>query len=325
MNNSMDAKADFDPVSSLDGLVRAAVPDQPPRLAIARSGDAFALEAALNAYAAGLVEPVLIGDLAATRRIARELAMNISALRQVQMPDDVSAVREAVRMYRDREADLIMKGGVSTSTLLKAVLDKDHGVPPQGILSHVTVFENPGTGKLMLLSDAAVNIRPNLQRKVEIVRNALSVARRLGMTQPRVAMLAATEKVNYPAMPATLDADLIARMGAEGTFGDTRVAGPMALDIALSSRAAAGKNVDNPVAGRADILITPDIESGNVLYKSLNTLLGLDIAGVVVGSPVPVVVPSRGDSTRSKYLSIALAVFLGRRPINPELSSYLSG
>jgi phosphate butyryltransferase len=141
---------------------------------------------------------------------------HLGLARRSTLPDDEAAVREAVRMFRDREAALIMKGGVSTSTLLKAVLDKTHGVPPQGILSHVTVFENPHTGKLMLLSDAAVNIRPNLQRKVEIVRNALTVARCLGIaTWPRVAMLAATEKVNYPAMPATLDADLIARMAGK--------------------------------------------------------------------------------------------------------------
>ncbi|GAB6060875.1 phosphate acyltransferase [Desulfonatronum parangueonense] len=301
------------PIVSLDELVRRSIPDDnPPRLAIARSGDAYALEAALNAYAAGLIEPVLIGDMEATSRIARDLRTDMAGLRQVHLADDVAAVREAVRMFREHEADLIMKGGVGTSTLLKAVLDKTQGVPPQGIISHVTVFKNPHAEKLLLLSDAAVNIRPNLQRKVEIVRNALDVARKLGIARPRVALLAATEKVNFPAMPATLDADLIARMGAEGAFGDARVAGPMALDIALSDRSAASKDFVDEVAGHADILITPDIESGNVLYKCLNTLLGLDVAGVVVGSSVPIVVPSRADSPRSKFLSIALAVFLAR-------------
>jgi phosphate butyryltransferase len=201
---------------------------------------------------------------------------------------------------------------VPTATLLRAVLDRELGAAPKGILSHVTLFEEPGSGRLMLLTDPAVNIRPNLQRKVEIVRNAVAVARRLGMARPRVAMLAATEKVNFPAMPATLDADLLAKMGAQGEFGDARVAGPMALDVALSAQAAAFKGVDNDVAGHADILVAPDIESGNVLYKSLSTLLGLDMAGVVVGSRVPVVVPSRGDSPRTKLLSLALAAFLAR-------------
>ncbi|TVQ98582.1 MAG: bifunctional enoyl-CoA hydratase/phosphate acetyltransferase [Desulfovibrionales bacterium] len=298
-------------ITSLDDLIRSAVaaPGN-PKLAIARSGDAFVLEAAMQAYAAGLVEPVLIGDQNVTRRIAEELGADISSLAGIHLPDDEAAVREAVRMYREGEAALIMKGAVSTSTLLKAVLDKTSGVPPQGILSHVTVFENPALSKLTLLSDAAVNIRPNLQRKVEILRNALIVARALGITAPRAAMLAATEKVNYPAMPATLDADLIARMGQEGTFGDALVGGPMALDLALSAQAATSKGFHSPVAGQADILIAPDIESGNVLFKSLNTLLGLDVAGVVVGSSVPIVVPSRGDSARSKLLSMALAVHL---------------
>ncbi|WP_045221729.1 bifunctional enoyl-CoA hydratase/phosphate acetyltransferase [Desulfonatronum thioautotrophicum] len=298
-------------ITSLDDLIRSAVASpSSPKLAIARSGDIFVLEAAMQAYSAGLLEPVLIGDQNITRRIAHDLSLDISSLRCIHLPDDEAAVREAVRMYREGEAALIMKGAVSTSTLLKAVLDKTSGVPPQGILSHVTVFENPASGKLMLLSDAAVNIRPNLQRKVEILRNALNVARALGMTVPRAAMLAATEKVNYPAMPATLDADLIARMGQEGAFGDALVGGPMALDLALSAQAATSKGFQSPVAGNADILITPDIESGNVLFKSLNTLLSLDVAGVVVGSSVPIVVPSRGDSAHSKLLSMALAVHL---------------
>jgi len=247
-------------IISLDDLIRfAATADQSPKLAIARSGDAFVLEAAMQAYAAGVVEPVLVGDMDATRRIADDLGADISGLRGVDFPEDEAAVREAVRMFREGEAALIMKGAVSTSTLLKAVLDKTSGVPPLGILSHVTVFESPHSGRLMLLSDAAVNIRPNLQRKVEILRNALIVARTLGIAAPRAAMLAATEKVNYPAMPSTLDADLIARMGRDGAFGDAHV------------------------------------------------------AGVVVRSSVPIVVPSRGDSARSKLLSIALAVFLATR------------
>lgn len=298
-------------IPNLDSLIRSAgSTPRKPRLAIARSGDAFVLEAAIQARAAGLVEPVLIGDLETTGRIAENMHLDLSALRLVHVPEDNAAVTQAVRMFREGEADLIMKGSVATSTLLKAILNKAHGVPPKGILSHVTVFENPLSGGLMLLSDAAVNILPNLQRKVEIVRNALAVARALGLNAPRVAMLAATEKVNYPAMPATLDADLVARMAQEGAFGEARVAGPMALDLALSPAAAASKRFTSEVAGQADVLISPDIESGNVLYKCLTTLLGLDVAGVVVGSSVPVVVPSRGDSARSKLLSIALAVHL---------------
>lgn len=302
-------------ITTLDGLVAAAKPDGAlPRVAIARSADAFVLSAAMDAWNEGLAEPILVGDMDATARVADELGADIAPFRAIHMTGDDDAVREAVRLYREGEAALIMKGLVPTATLLKAVLDKTTGVPPEGILSHVSVFEAPGGGgRLMLLTDPGVNISPNLQRKVEIVRNAVGVARALGIERPRVAMLAATEKVNYPAMPATLDADLVSKMGAQGEFGDARVAGPMALDIALSATAAACKRVENDVAGCADILVTPDIESGNVLYKSLNTLCGVLMAGVVVGSRVPVVVPSRGDSARTKFLSIALAAYLSRR------------
>ncbi len=301
-------------IDSLRGLVRAALPDgDMPRVAIARSADSFVLAAAMQAWDAGLAEPVLIGDMDATREVAERLGVDIGPLRGLHMPDDESAVCEAVRLYREGEVALIMKGLVSTATLLKAVLNKERGVPPEGILSHVSVFEEPGSQRLMLLTDPGVNIRPNFERKVEIVRNALGVARALGIERPRVAVLAATEKVNFPAMPATLDADLLAKMGAQGEFGDARVAGPMQLDIAWSPTAAACKRVQNEVAGCADVLVTPDIESGNILYKSLNTLMGRDMAGVVVGSRVPIVVPSRGDSPQSKFYSIALASYLSRR------------
>lgn len=299
------------PVDSLRALVREALPaGSPPRVAIARSANGFVLDAAVAAWQAGLAEPVLIGDMAATARVAAERGLDITSFEQIETPDDEAAVRQAVGLFRQGRAALIMKGLVPTATLLRAVLDKEHGAAPKGILSHVTLFEEPHSGRLMLLTDPAVNIRPNLQRKVEIVRNAVSVARRLGIPRPRVAMLAATEKVNFPAMPATLDADLLAKMGEQGEFGDARVAGPMALDVALSPRAASLKRVQGDVAGHADILVAPDIESGNVLYKCLNTLLDLDMAGVVVGSRVPIVVPSRGDSPRTKFLSIALAAFL---------------
>ena len=164
----------------------------------------------------------------------------------------------------------------------------------------------------MLLTDAGVNIRPNLQRKMDILKNAMAVARALSIRQPRAAILAATEKVNFPAMPATLDADLLAKMGAAGEFGAALVAGPMALDVAVSPRSARIKGVDNPVAGRADILVAPDIECGNVLYKSLNTFSRAEMAGIVVGSGVPMVVPSRGDSDRSKLSSLALAAYLAK-------------
>ena len=308
--------AAFEPITGLDGLVRAALAEggAMPRVAIARSAEGHVLRAGVDAYERGIAEPVLIGDLEGTARVAAERGLDISRFRAIDMPDDQAAVAEAVRLFREGEAEFIMKGLVSTATLLKAVLNKVTGVPhPSRILSHVSVFESPVDGRLMIMTDPGVNIEPTLQRKADILRNALDVARALGMARPRVAVLAATEKVNYPAMPSTLDADILTKMGGRGEFGDAVVQGPLSLDLAVSSRAAESKRCTGPVAGCADILLTPNIEAGNVLYKSLSTLCGCTMAAVVVGSRVPVVVPSRGDSDASKFHSLALARLLARR------------
>lgn len=315
-------------LSSLAQVVQAVTArGRPVRVAIAPCAEEFVLRAALHAAAAGLAEPVFLGDMTRTRAVARNLGLNLDDFECQDCPDDTQAVTLAVDYFRQGRAELIMKGLVSTSTVLKAVLVKEAGlVPAGGILSHVTVFDapnvksgcapnvksggEPGQQRLMLLTDAGVNIRPTLQRKVDILKNALAVARRLGLACPRAAMLAATEKVNYPAMPATLDADIIAKMADSGEFGDALVAGPLALDLAVSPAAAAMKGVSHPVAGHADILCTPDIESGNILYKTLSSFMNMTLASVVVGSRVPVVVPSRGDCEHSKFASIALAAYL---------------
>ncbi|WP_164879916.1 MULTISPECIES: bifunctional enoyl-CoA hydratase/phosphate acetyltransferase [unclassified Pseudodesulfovibrio] len=285
-----------------------------PKVAIARSAEGFVLRAGLEAFAQGVAEPVLIGDMEETRRIADERGLDISPFRQIHITDDEKAVFEAVQLFRHGEAQLIMKGLVSTATLLKAVLNKETGVPhPSRILSHVAVFESPLDKRLMIMTDPGVNIAPTLQRKVDILKNALDVARKLGMEEPKAAILAATEKINYPAMPATLDGDILTKMARQGEFGNARVLGPLSLDLAVSREAAATKRFNDPVAGNADILLTPNIEAGNVLYKSLSTLSGCTMAAVVVGSRVPVVVPSRGDSDASKFHSIALASVLAKR------------
>ncbi len=284
-----------------------------PRVAVVRPSDGFVLRAAVAAFEHGVAEPVLVGDLGAARAKARELGLNLSPFEAIDAQDDQEALFAALGLYKAGQVSLLMKGLISTASLLKAVLDKERGLPTQGILSHVALFRRPGHKRLMILTDAGVNIKPNLQRKAEIVRNAVNTLRALGVKIPRVAMLAATEKVNFPAMPATLDADLVAKMGAAGEFGAALVAGPMALDVAVSIRAARIKGVDHPVAGRADILCVPDIESGNVLYKSLNTFSGAEMAGIVVGCDAPIVVPSRGDSERSKLSSLALASYLAQR------------
>lgn len=324
----------------LDDIIRAVQEHGSTlRVAIAPCAERFVLRAALDAARLGLAQPVFIGNRERACAAAQTLCPNFADFEFIDCDDDAEAVHKAVELYREGRAQLIMKGLVSTSTLLKAVLAKDAGlVTPGGIMSLVSVFDAPPQAaesdadanelgamgvvnatdatqapRLMLLTDAGVNIRPNLQRKMDILKNAIGVARALGIAQPRAAVLAATEKVNFPAMPATLDADLLSKMAADGIFGDALVAGPLALDLAVSPTSARLKGVDNPVAGHADILLAPDIESGNILHKAIGMLLGAPIASVVVGSKAPVVVPSRGDSERSKLASIALAVFLAQQ------------
>ncbi len=306
----------------LDDIIRAVqAHGSTMRVAIAPCAERFVLRAALAAAEAGLASPVFIGDRERACAAAETLCPNFADFEFVDCPDDNEAVALAVDYYRQGKVQFIMKGLVSTATLLKAALAKGAGlVSPGGIVSLVSVFDAPNqhdSPRLMLLTDAGVNIRPNLQRKMDIIKNALGVARALGIRQPRVAVLAATEKVNFPAMPATLDADLLSKMAADGTFGDALVAGPLALDLAVSPASAKLKGIDNPVAGHADILLTPDIESGNILHKALSTLLNIPLASVVVGSKAPVVVPSRGDSERSKFVSIALAVHLAQQNGSP--------
>lgn len=297
--------------TSLDGIIKAVRESgRKARVAIAPCAEEFVMRSALTAHEEGIADPIFIGDRQKSLAVAEKHGLDISGFDFHEENDEEKAVSTAVNFFKEGKADLIMKGLISTSVILKAILNKQTGVPPKGIISHVTVFEAPDKNRLILLTDAGVNIKPNLQRKADILRNVLAVARKLGMDKPKVAVLAATEKVNYPAMPATLDADIMSKMSAEGAFGDALVAGPLALDLAISSTAAACKGIDHPVAGNADILLTPEIESGNILYKALTTIAGKTLASVVVGSEVPIVVPSRGDSDSSKFNSIALACYL---------------
>ncbi len=306
-----------DPIRSLEELIRAATVegDAPlPKVAIARSAEGHVLRAGIEAYTRRVAEPVLIGDMDETQRIADERGLDISPFQTIHLPDDEKTVAEAVRLFREGETQFIMKGLVSTATLLKAVLNKQTGVPHPGrILSHISAFESPIDGRFMLMTDPGVNIAPSMQRKADILKNALDVARKLGIARPKAAILAATEKINYPAMPATLDGDILTKMSRQGEFGDAEVLGPLSLDLAVSREVAACKRFDDPVAGCADILVTPNIEAGNILYKALTTLSGCTMAAVVVGSRVPIVVPSRGDSDASKFHSIALASLLAKR------------
>jgi phosphate butyryltransferase len=224
----------------------------------------------------------------------------------IDEPEPVEAAARAVALVRGGEADVLMKGLVATSDYMKKILDREHGLLPAGrVLSHVTVLEFPGLSRLLFVADVAIIPQPDLAAKLQIVEYCLHAARSFGVARPRVALLAATEKVS-PKMPATVEADEIRRLAQDGRFGDAVVDGPLALDVAISPEACRIKELDSPVGGLADVLVFPNIESGNVFYKTATQLAGARVAAAVVGTTAPCVLTSRADDEESKLLSIAL-------------------
>jgi phosphate butyryltransferase len=229
----------------------------------------------------------------------------------IEEKDYAKAAAAAVALVRSGEADVLMKGVLDTSILLKAALNKEVGLNAGRLTSHVAVIESPHYHKLFIVTDAAINIAPDLQGKLDIVANAVAVSRSIGVELPKVAMLAAVEKVNPDKMPCTADAALITQMNRRGQVKGCVVDGPLALDNAISAESARIKKIVSDVAGDADVLVVPDIEAGNVLYKALLDLGGAKGAGIVAGAAKPIVLTSRADSRETKLASIALAALSG--------------
>jgi len=279
-------------------------------MVIAAANDAHSLQAALDAWRQGLVEPILVGSPDAIRANAALLGEDISPIRVIQADSPEIAAAAAVRLAHDGEAELVMKGLVSTKTLVRCVLSAEFGLRRAGIMSHVTLMESPDRDRLMIMTDSAINIRPTFHRKAEILSNAVAAAHKLGIEEPKAAIIAAVENVELPAMPATLDAALLKRLAAAGKFGRCVVDGPLSMDNALEAETADIKGVKAEVAGRADVLLVPDIETGNAVYKAVRHIAKRELAGAVVGASVPLVMTSRGDSSLTKLYSIALGAVL---------------
>jgi len=288
-------------------IIEAAKAGGRKRIAVAAAQEHTALEAAVDAWRHGLAEPVLIGDLKAIDAIAAELKLDISAFERIEEKDFARAAAKAVELVRTGKADMLMKGLLDTSILLKAAFNKETGINAGRLASHVAVMETAHYHKLFLVTDAAINIAPDLSAKIDIIANAVQVARAIGVETPKVALLAAVEKVNYDKMPCTVDAAIIAQMNRRGQVKGCVVDGPLALDNAVSAESAKIKKIVSEVAGDADILVVPDIEAGNVLYKSLLDLGGAKGAGLVMGAAKPIVLTSRADTAETKLASIALA------------------
>lgn len=280
------------------------------RLVVAYANDSHSIDAVYKAVQAGLVEGILVGDTATIKQICKDNGYDDSCFKIIQETNDVRGAETAVELIRNGEADVIMKGLVSTDKYMRAILNKERGlVTPNAILSHVTVMECPAYHKLLTISDVAVIPCPDLNQKIAMIKYVTITAKALGVEKPKVALIAPTEQV-LPKVQSTVEAAIISKMGERGQIVGALIEGPMALDVAVDREAAEIKKIYSEVAGDADCLVFPNLESGNVFYKT-NTKLGYSKQGaVLVGAKVPSVLSSRGDSVETKLNSIALAALL---------------
>ncbi len=298
-------------ITKLDELIPLAKKKGIKRLAIAAAEDIDVLNAINKAKELGFIAPIFIGYKPNILNAALTAGITINDNEIINCPEINQASKEAVKMVSDGNADILMKGKVPTNILLKHVVSKEYGLLSGQLLSHLAVFESPVYHKLFGLTDAAMNIKPDLNEKVKIISNAVSAFQALGITVPKVALLAAVEKVN-PKMTTTVEAAALKVMGERGQLGKCLVDGPLALDNAISADAAKHKQIESCVAGDADILIAPDIDSGNMLYKSLSFLGSARCAAIILGSKSPIVLTSRADSEENKFLSIVLGVLTSK-------------
>ena len=287
--------------------------DKPARrLVLAAAQDHNSLSSVLMAAHDGFIEPILVGDKDAIHNIAAQNNFDLTGVRVVHEPDSEMAIEIAVRMVRSNQADILMKGKVGTSNLLKGVLNKELGLRSGSLLSHFAIFEVAAYHKLIAVTDVAMNIAPNLQDKIAIVNNSVACLNRLGVEMPKVAVLGAVEMVSEN-MQATLDAALLSKMNQRDQIRHCLIDGPLAFDNAISLESATHKGIRSDVAGDTDLLLMPDIEVGNVLYKSLVFFAHAGVAAVILGATAPIVLTSRSDSDQAKYYSIVLAAAITRK------------
>jgi phosphotransacetylase len=268
-------------------------------------GDRDSLLGAIEAARRRLIVPILVGPIAKIRAAAVAAEVDLAPYRIVDAPHSHGAAAQAVAMARAGEVEALMKGSLHTDELMGAVIDSATGLRTDRRVSHVFVMDVPAYPRLLLITDAAINLTPDLDVKADICRNAIALAKILGVETPKVAILAAVETINAK-MPSTLDAAALCKMADRGQITGALLDGPLAFDNAVSMAAARTKGIDSPVAGQADILLVPDIEAGNMIAKQLTYLAGADSAGIVLGTRVPIVLTSRADSVRVRLASTAV-------------------
>ncbi len=315
MSNPVDALST--PPRSIAQILALAADRPAIRCAVVHPCDAAALGGAVAAADSCLIEPVLVGPETKIRAAADAAALDISRFELIPTEHSHAAAEEACRLARDGEVDAIMKGSLHSDELLGAVVDRDSGLRTDRRMSHVFIFEVPDYPRLLLVSDAAITIEPDLGAKKDIVQNAIDCAIALGITTPRVAVLAAVETV-HPGMVATTDAASLAKMAQRGQIVGGIVDGPLAFDNAISPSATSAKHIVSEVAGRADVLIAPDIEAGNMIAKQLTYFSGALSAGIVQGARVPIILTSRADDIETRLASCAAALLVsGHQRLKP--------
>src|SRR5207249_4363742 len=280
---------------------------EPIPTAVAHPCEETALAGAIDAGAQGLIVPILVGPAARIQEIANKSGIDLGRARIVDTPHSHASAATAVELVRHGEAEILMKGSLHSDELLGAVVAKEIGLRTGRRISHAFIMDVPTYHKVLVVTDAAINIAPTLEDKVDICQNAIDLAISLGLEKPKVAILAAVETVTSK-MPATIDAAALCKMAERGQVKGAHLEGPLAFDNAISKQAAKTKGIVSDVAGNPDILLAPDLEAGNILAKQLTFLANADSAGLVLGAKVPIILTSRADSVRSRIASCAVAM-----------------
>lgn len=303
---NLEGKPHYHEPVKFDALVKRAAGIAPAVCAVAHPCDETSLTAAVEAFELGLLIPILIGPKAKIESMAKQCSLDISKLQLIDTPHSHASAAEAVAQVRAGKATLLMKGSLHTDELMHEVVKADTGLRTARRLSHIFVMDVPTYAEPLFVTDAAINIAPDLLCKADIVQNAIDLHIALGLGQPRVAILSAVEQVN-PKIPSTIEAAALCKMAERGQITGGLLDGPLAMDNAVSPEAAQIKGLTSPVAGHAQILVVPDLEAGNMLAKNLSFLSGAHAAGIVLGARVPIILTSRADSKQSRLASCALA------------------
>ncbi len=306
LHRSLPVEPNAPHVNSFDAMLAATTPLDPIATAIVHPCDEASLAGALEARDKTLIVPILVGPAARIKEVAAESGLNIDGLEIVDTKHSHASAQAAVRLVREGKAQAIMKGALHTDEVMSAVVDKVTGLRTERRMSHVFVLDVPSYPKPLLITDAAINIFPDLMVKADIVQNSIELAHAMGVETPKVAILSALETI-YPKIPSTVEAAALCKMADRKQITGGVLDGPLAFDNAISRKAADAKGITSEVPGDADILVAPDLEAGNMIAKQLMYLAGADSAGIVLGARVPIMLTSRADGTLSRLISAALA------------------